>query len=90
MSTFMMCSESIREGIYWRMLNYFLQRCPKDCTKKPLQRVDLLHIELKLRVLNYKTPVYADCILKYRESCYKFFLLIDNSCYFKAISKSNI
>ena len=47
------------------MLEYFLQRCPKDCTEKFLQRADLLHIELELRGLNYKTPFYAEFILKY-------------------------
>jgi hypothetical protein len=35
------------------MLEYFLQHCSKDCNKNPLQRVDLLHIELELRGLNY-------------------------------------
>ena len=54
------------------MIEYFLQRCPKDCTKKSLQKVDLLHIELKLRDLNCQTPFYADYISKYhRENCYK-------------------
>ena len=74
-----------------RMLEYFLQRCPKDCAKKPLQRVDLLHIiELRLRGQNNKTPFYADCILKYRENHHKIYSSVDNSCNFKAISKSNI
>jgi hypothetical protein len=61
-----MCSESIKEVIV-HMLERFLQRCPKDCAKNFLQRVDLLHFELELRGLNYQTPFYADCILKYRE-----------------------
>ena len=38
------------------ILEYFLQRCPKDCTKISLQRLDLLHIELELQGLNYQTP----------------------------------
>jgi hypothetical protein len=72
------------------MLEYFLQRCPKDCTKKFLLRIDLLHIELELRDLNYQTPFYAGCTLKYREDCHKIYFLVDNSCNFEAISKSNI
>ena len=71
-------------------VRYVLQRCPKDCTKKFLQRIDLLHIELELRGLNYKTPLYANCIIKYRENCHKIYFLVDNSCNFKATSKSNI
>ena len=73
-----------------RTLEYFLQRRPKDCTKKFLQRVDLLQIELELLGLNYQTPFYADCILKYRENRYKFHFSVDISCNFKVISKSNI
>ena len=57
-----MCSESIQEVIA-RMLEYFVQRCPKDCTKKILQRANFLHIELKLGGQNDQTPFYADCIL---------------------------
>jgi hypothetical protein len=38
------------------MLEYFLQCCPKDRTKKSLQRVDLLHIKLELLGLKYQTP----------------------------------
>jgi hypothetical protein len=74
------------------MLEYFLQRRPKKyCNKKSLQRVDfLLHIKLKLRGLNYQTPFYADCTLKYPENRYKIYLLVDNSCNFKAISESKI
>jgi hypothetical protein len=73
-----------------RMLEYCLQRCPKDCGKKLLQRVDLLHIELELRSLNYKTPFYVDCILKYRKNRNKTYFSVNNFCNFKAISKSNI
>jgi hypothetical protein len=72
------------------MLEYFLQRCPKDCTRKPLQRTSLLHIRLKLRDLNYQTPFYADCTLKYQENCHKIHFSVDNSCYFEVILKSNI
>jgi hypothetical protein len=61
----------IQEDVRERMLEYFLQLCHKDCTKRSLQRVDLLHIKLKLRGLNYQTPFYADCILKYLENCHK-------------------
>ena len=46
------------------MLKYFLQRFPKGYTKKPLQKVDLPHIKLELRGLNYQTPLYTDCMLK--------------------------
>ena len=49
------------------MLEYFLQRCPKDCTRNPLQSTNLLHIRLELRDLNYQTPFYADCTLKYQK-----------------------
>ena len=38
------------------MLEYFLQHCPKDCIKKLLQRINLPHIRLGLRDLNYQTP----------------------------------
>ena len=73
------------------MLEYFLKRCSKDCTKKnSLQRAELLQIELKLRDLNYQTPFYADCTLKYRKNCYKISFSVDNSCNFTVISKSNI
>jgi hypothetical protein len=72
------------------MLEYFLQCCFKGSTKKSLQRVDLLHIELESRDRNYKTPFYADCILKYPENHHKTYISIDNSCNFKAISKSDI
>jgi hypothetical protein len=87
-----MCSESIQE-VRVCMLEYFLQRCPKDCTRKPLQRTNLLHISyirLKLRDLNYQTPSYADCNLKYQENHDKIYFLVDNSCNFIAILKSNI
>ena len=72
------------------MLERFLQRCPKGFTKRSLQRVDLLRIELELRWLNYQTPFYADCVLKYWENFHKIYFSVDNSCNFKAISKSNI
>jgi hypothetical protein len=72
------------------MLEHFLQRFPKDCTKKSLQRVDLLQDKLKLRCLNYQTPFYANCILKYHENCHKNYFWVDNSCNFEVISKSNI
>ena len=43
------------------MLEHVVKRCPKDGTKKFLQRVVfLLHIELELQDLNYPTPLYAD------------------------------
>jgi hypothetical protein len=32
-----------------------------------LQRVNLLNIDLELQGLNYQTPFYADCILRYRD-----------------------
>jgi hypothetical protein len=35
-----------------------------NVAQNSLQKVDLLHIELELRGLNYKTPFYAGCILK--------------------------
>ena len=74
-----------------RMLEeHFLQRFHKDCTKKTLQRVDLLHVKLILQGLNYQTQFYADCILKCLENRHKIYFLVDNSCNFKAISKSNI
>ena len=63
----------------------------KSPAKKFLQRVNLLYIELKLWGLNYQTPpFYADFILKYRKNCREIYLLVDNSCNFKAISKNNI
>jgi hypothetical protein len=72
-----------------RMLEYFLQRCCLEyCTKKSLQRIDLLHIELEIWGLNYQTPFYADCILEYRENGYKIYFSADNSCNFKVISNS--
>ena len=71
-------------------MEYFLQRCVEDYIEKFLQGVDLLHIELELRRLNYETPFYADCTLKNWEDCYKIHFLVDNSCNFKVISKSNI
>ena len=84
-----MCSESIQEVIA-RMLEYFVQRCPKDCTRQSPQKVNLLHIQLKLRGLNYQTPFYAYCILKCQENRYKIYFSVDNSCNFKVIPKSNI
>jgi hypothetical protein len=73
------------------MLERFLQRFPTDCTKNFLQKMDfLLLVKLKLLDLNYQTPFYADCILKYREKCHKNYFWVDNSCNFKAISKSDI
>jgi hypothetical protein len=72
------------------ILEYFLQHCPKNCTKKSLRRVDLQHIEPELLGLNYQTPVYAGCILKYREIRPKIHFSVDNSCTSKAILKSNI
>jgi hypothetical protein len=74
----------------WRMLEYFLQRYPKDCNKKFLERVDLLQIVLELRSQNYQTPFYADFILRYQENHHENYFLVDNSCNFNAISKSNI
>jgi hypothetical protein len=73
-----------------RMLQHFLQRFPKDCTKRVVQKIELLHFKLKLRGLNYQTPFYADCILKYRENCHKNYFSVDNSCNSEAISKSDI
>ena len=73
------------------MLGYVLRYyCPKDCNKKILQGVDLLHIELGLRGLNYQTPFYIDCVLKYQENCHKIHFSVDSSCNFKVILKSNI
>jgi hypothetical protein len=71
-------------------VEYFLQRCPKDCTINPLQRANLLHIKLELRGLNYQTPFYANCTLKYKKNYHKIYLSVDNSCNFEVISKSNI
>jgi hypothetical protein len=83
-------SESIQE-VRVCMLEYFLQRCcPKDCTRNPLQRTNLLHIRLKLRDLNYQTPFYVDYILKYQENCRKIHFSVDNSWNFEVISKSSI
>ena len=61
----------------------------KPC-RNPLQKTNLLHIRLKLRDLNYQTPFYADCILKYQENCHKIHISVDNSCNFEVISKSSI
>jgi hypothetical protein len=72
------------------MLEYILQRCPKDCTRKPLQRANLLHIRLELRDLNYQTPFYAECTLKYQKNYYKIYFLVDNFCNFEVVSNSNI
>jgi hypothetical protein len=74
------------------MLEYFLQRYLKDCTKKrPLfQRAKLLHIELELQGLNYQTPFYADCILKYREIAAKSTFWLINLAILKQSQKSNI
>ena len=84
-----MCSESIQE-VRVRTVRTLFKRCPKYCTKKSLQKVNLLHIELELRGVNYQTPFYADCILKYGENCHKIYFLIDNSFNFKAFLKSDI
>ena len=73
-----------------RMLEYFLQRCPKDRSKISVQKVYLLHIKFELRDLNYQTPLYAGCIWKYQENSHKIYFLVDSSCIFKAISKRNI
>jgi hypothetical protein len=84
-----MCSENIQE-VRVCILEYFLQRCPKDCTRKPLQRTNLLYIRLELLGLNYQTLFYADYTLKYQKNYHKIYLLIDNSCNFEVISKSSI
>jgi BarA-like signal transduction histidine kinase len=87
-SFYMPSSGSIQEVIVC-MLEYFLQCYPKDCTRSPLQRTNLLHIRLELRDQNYQTPFYADCILKCLENRHKIYFLVDNSCNFEVISKSN-
>ena len=70
---------------------YFLPRYSRDYTEKSLQRVGLLHIRLVvLRDLNYQTPFYADFISKYLENRYTIHFSVNNSCNFKAISKSSI
>ena len=84
-----MCSETIQETRVC-MLEYFLQRFPKDCTKNPLQRTNLLHIRLKLRGLNYQTPFYGIVPENTKNNYQKIYFLVDNSCNFEAISKSNI
>ena len=71
-------------------VEHFLYRCSKGCTKKFLQKVNLLHIDLELRALNYQTQLYVDGILKCRGNCYKIHFSVNNSCNFKAISRSNI
>jgi hypothetical protein len=72
------------------MLEYFLQRCPNDyCTRKPLRRTNLLYIRLELRDLNYQTPFYADCTLKYQNNYHRIYFLVDNSCNVEVISKSD-
>jgi hypothetical protein len=82
-------TESIQE-VRVCMLEYFLQCCPKDCTRKPLRRTNLLYIKFKLRGLNYQTPFYADCTVKYQKNYHKIYFLVDNSCNSEVISKSNI
>ena len=72
------------------MLEYFLQRCPKDCTRRPLQGTNLLHTRLVLRDLNYQTPFYVDCTLKYQKNHHKIYFSVGNFCNFEVISKSNI
>jgi hypothetical protein len=58
-----LCFGNIQE-VRVRMLEHFLQRFPKDCTKKFLRGIGLLHVKLELQGLNYETPFYADCILE--------------------------
>jgi hypothetical protein len=90
MSTTMCSVSSIQDVRGVCMLEYFLQRCSKDCTRKPLQRTILLHLRLELRDLNYQTPFYADCTLKCQKNYHKIYVLVDNSCNVEVISKSNI
>jgi hypothetical protein len=87
---FLIAKLSQEHSTSYNMLEYFSQRYPTDCTKKILQKVGSPVIELELRGPNYQTPFYADCILKYQENCHKIYFSADNSCNFKAISKSNI
>jgi hypothetical protein len=77
------------------MLGMLLEHClqrypPKGCTKKNLQKVNLLQIKLELRGLNYHTPFYADCILKCLENRYKIYFFTNNFYNFNVTSKSNI
>jgi hypothetical protein len=72
------------------MLEYFLERCPKDYAKRYFQKVGLLHIVLELRGQIYQTPFYADCTLKNQENSHEIYFSVDNSCSFKVTSKSNI
>ena len=84
-----LCFRSIQE-VRVRMLEHFSQRFPKGCTEKYLQKIDLLHVKLKLRGLNYQTPFYEDCVLRYQENCYKNYFWVGNFCNFEVIPKSNI
>ena len=83
-----MCSESMQEVIVC-MLKYFLQRCPKYCTKTPL----------KSRLTTYRARITGPELLN--NVLYGLYLktprkLIQNLfsswnyCNFKVISKSNI
>jgi hypothetical protein len=72
------------------MLEYVLQRYPKDYTKKissNYRSTTQQACSTGHKVLN---SVYADCILKYLENCCKIYFSVDNSWNFKAIPKSNI
>ena len=91
MSTTMYSVSSIQE-VRVCVLEYFLQRYPKDCTRNPLQRTNLLNLRLKLRDMNYQTPFHGDCTLKYpkKKNYHRIYILANNSWNFEAISKSDI
>ena len=68
---------------------FFTTLLPLGLYEKYFQRVDLLHSELELLDINYQTPFYAECILKYRKNRHKINFSVDNSCNSKASSTSN-
>jgi hypothetical protein len=71
------------------MLEYFLQRCPKDCTRKPPSKNKFTTYQAQITGPELSNSVYADYNIKYQENCHKIHFSVDNSCNSKAISTSN-
>jgi hypothetical protein len=72
------------------MLEYVLQRYPKDYTKKIPSNCRSTTQQACITGPEVLNSVYADYILKYFENCCKIYFSVDNSCNFEANSKSNI
>jgi hypothetical protein len=65
-----MCSESMQE-VRVCMLEYFYNVTLKIAPENPFKEQIYYISGSNYGGLNYKTPFYEDCALKYRKNCYK-------------------